>query len=206
MTRAIPALLSIALALCVAPVASAGTKMATNLGTPVPVCVSGSCNNGKAGTCSVDQDCGVGEMSASSKWAMDGKLLMKGSVKKVLDSAHNLVNTDGVLGSGDDYIFAACLRTYNGGGDRCFYVHVELKNGNGKIALNAGPLMGTFGLGTAIQLLRATFYAPPTSPGLCPGNNDATQPAFTSNQVGSPSKPDCETGGAVGVGGVVTGF
>ncbi len=187
--------------------AVAATKAGTSLGTAVAQCSAGACNTGKAGTCTLDSQCNAGSLSTASKWTLDGGLVVKGNVKKVLDPAGVPVTTDGTLGDGDDYIFQLCIRAYfPGSTDACIYVHVELKNGNGKIALVASPLATLFDPGTAVEVRGAALFAPPANPAMCPGNNDTSSAtSFIANQVGLPSKPDCETGGAVGIAGIVKG-
>ena len=198
---------SAALALAIGGGAFATTKAGSNLGTPAPNCLLGTCNTGKAITCSIPADCNAGSLSASSKWTLDGSLLVKGTVKGVLDPAGMPVTTDGTVGTPDDYIFQLCVRAYiNGSIDACIYVHVELNKGSGKIALAASPLATLFDPGTAVEIREVKLFAPPANPAMCPGDNDTGNPGtFVANQVGLPTKPACETGGAVGVGGIVNG-
>jgi len=174
---------------------------------PVPArCEGNACNNG-AGTCDVDAECNVGSLSLTSRFRADGTLTLKGTIKSVKDAAGDPVTTDGRLGTADDYIFKLCLRGFIPSAvDACLYVHVELAGGQGRIALVATPFREFFPPDSSVELTGAEFLASPSDPSHCPGDNDTSDATrFLANQVGLPTKPACEDGGTIGVGGVVNG-
>jgi hypothetical protein len=183
------------------------TKVQQNFVPVMPSCSGGSCNNG-VGRCSATADCNVGTLSLTSKFRADGSLRLKGLVKSVTDAAGGPITTDAILGSPDDYILKLCFTGFiPDRTDACVYVHVDVAGGLGKIGFVATPLGSVFPLGSAVELTGVEFLAPPTDPSKCRGNNDTSDPqAFFLNQVGLPTKPDCETGGIVGVGGLADGL
>ncbi len=189
-----------------AGVASGATKGSSSLATPPAVCASGTCSNGKGGQCAANADCRAGGLASASKWSLDGNLVLKASFKGVtLPDGVTPVTTDQVLGSADDYVFALCLRAFLPGPlDACVYTHAEVKNGSGRIAFDAGSLGGFFPTGTVVALGRVALFAPPSDPSTCRGNNDTRDPqTYFANQVGLPTRPGCEDGGALAVGGIV---
>ena len=55
-----------------------------------------------------------------------------------------------------------------------------------------------------VELRRVELFAPPSDPSTCRGDNDTSDPqTYFVNQVGLPTKPGCEDGGALAAGGIV---
>ena len=182
------------------------TKAQESLVPLAAACVGGTCNN-RRGACASTADCVVGTVALTSKLQIDGALKVRVGLKGVTDAAGVPVTTDGTLGSPDDHIVKICFTAFiPGRNETCVYLHAELTGGKGKLDFLAAPLGALFAPGAAVELTGTELLAPPTDPARCPGNNDTSNvQVFFGNQVGLPTKPGCEDGGTIGVGGVANG-
>jgi hypothetical protein len=186
--------------------AQAVTKAQESLVPLAAACAGGTCNN-RRGACSTTADCLVGILARTSSLRLDGALKVKVGLKGVTDAVGTPVTTDGTLGSPDDRLVKICFTAFiPGRTETCVYLHVELAAGKGKLTFVATPLGALFSPGSAVELTGTEVLAPPTDPARCPGNNDTSDvQTFFTNQVGLPTKPGCEDGGTIGVGGVANG-
>lgn len=183
------------------------TKAQQSLVPVAAACVSGTCNN-RRGACAATVDCRVGTVLRTSKVAVDGRMRLTASTRGVTDGVGVPVTTDGVLGSPDDHLLKVCFTAFlPGRTETCIYLHLELADGKGRLVFVGTPLAGLFPPGSAVELTGTELLAPPRDPARCPGNNDTSNPqAFFTNQVGLPTRPGCEDGGTIGVGGVANGL
>ena len=218
--------------LLVAALAHAGTKVQLNVvpvegvcnTTPTPhvclnkpdatpgACSAGTCLNGHAGTCTVDNDCkftcttdadcNVGTVSASSKLSFDGKLNLKGVLKGITDSTGAPVTTDLTPGTADDRVVKLCFIPFiNGaqGPNVCTYLKVEVKKGTAKLAVNGStvPGLSMCPLGhCALMVSGGGLYSKVDDPvNDCPGDNSGAAIATRLNDL------TCESGGFLGING-----
>jgi hypothetical protein len=198
--------LAAALVAALRPDAHAATRAASSLVPLVPVCSgSGTCNSGRGPGCGTDADCDAGRVSPASRWSVDGNLVLRATLRRVTRVDGTPVTTDQTLGTPDDYLLAVCFRAYLPDAvDGCAYTHVELNGGSGRVLVPGQALAAYLPTGTPIELRRVELLAPPSDPSACPGDNDTSDPGrYFADQIGLPTRPGCEDGGALGVGGVV---
>lgn len=196
------------LALCVP--AFARNRVLMNIVPTPPDChnTSGIClNSGVACSQALgNAQCAPATLSPVSKFSLDGKMRLKGSIKKVHDSLGNPVTT-GPEGSDDNYIFRLRLKRClpDKGAPVCnetdsVYVKVALVDGNGKFAVALADVMSLLSPpsqpGDGVTIGSAVLMTPPT-PGTCTGTNDAADLIARLDVVG------CDGAGTLGAGGLM---
>lgn len=202
--------LVVLLAAVALPVAAAGTGVRSSLVSVPPRCggFSSRCLNG-AGACTTNPQCDIGALSSGSTFQLDGKkLVVKAAVSGVTDTAGIPVTTDGVPGTGDDYIleidvsdldYADVLCPISGCETGFLALKVELKKGKGKLNVDFSSLVGANLDGRPLRVLGGSLRVPPKHPSDCPGDNS---PSGLAARAGD-GLAACFTGGIVGMGGIV---
>lgn len=185
----------------------AGSKMQMNI-VPTPAdCHSATSiclNSGVACTPPDNAQCARATLLPTSKVSVDGKLRLKGTVKKVRGHDGDLVTT-GVEGSEDNYIFRLRLKRciVDKGIPPCnetdaIYVKVALAGGDGKFTLDLAPVLAVLspgsGAGDGITISSAALMTAPP-PGACAGGN------AVSDLIGRLNLAGCEGSGTLGIGG-----
>jgi hypothetical protein len=187
--------------------AFAGTKLQLNIIPTPPDCFGGlgQCLNSAAGCGDIigNTDCVAVGVSAKSKVALDGKLVLKGTLQGVVDNGGTVVTT-GAEGAVDNYVLQVGLQTCTpdvGEIPYCtaaqdVYVKVVLVNGKGKIKVDLKPVFGGFTAGAAFRVNHVALITP-RSGGNCLGTN-STADLTTRLNDGT-----CNDGiGILGVGGI----
>jgi hypothetical protein len=195
-------------ALLVGAPAFAGNKVLMNIVPTPPDChntTSLCLNSGAVCTPALgNAQCAAATLSPVSKFSIDGKLKLKGSVKKVRDEHGTLVTT-GPEGSDDNYVFRLRLKRClpDKGSPVCnetdtVYVKVALASGNGKFSVSLAPVMDMLSpqseSGNGITIGSAVFMTPPAA-GAFLGGNEAL------DLVGHLDVVGCDGAGTLGVGG-----
>ncbi len=179
----------------------AGTKAQMNIVPTKPDCFLGGnicLNDGAA--CFVDNsECAGASMSSSSKFKIDGTLVLKGTVKKVTDNSGTLVTT-GAEGAADNFIFKLTLTVcvIDNGPPSCqetenIYIKVPLTNGTGKMNVSLATVLAGLsipvGSGDPLMIGGGGLLAPATSG--CTGDN------ASGNITARLNDSNCESGGGV---------
>ena len=195
-------------ALLVGTPAFAGSKVLMNIVPTPPDChntTSLCLNSGAVCTPALgNAQCAAATLSPVSKFSVDGKLKLKGSLKKVRDEHGTLVTT-GPEGSDDNYVFRLRLKRCvpDKGTPVCnetdtVYVKVALAAGNGKFTVSLEPVMEMLSpqseSGTGVTIGSAALLTPP-APGACLGANAPLDLIGRLDVVG------CDGAGTLGVGG-----
>lgn len=184
-----------------------GNKVLMSIVPTPPDCHNtiGVClNSGALCTPPGNAQCAAATLSPASKFSLDGKLKLKGSVKKVRDHTGVLVTT-GPEGSDDNYVFRLRLKRClpDKGTPVCnetdsVYVKVALVAGNGKFSVSLHPVMEVLSPssepGDGVTIGSASLMTPP-APGACGGANTAADLVARLDVVG------CDGPGTLGVGG-----
>ena len=196
------------LALC-APAFGRNAVLMNIVATP-PDCHNGSgicLNSGIACTAALgNAQCAAATMSPASKFSLDGKLRLKGSIKRVRDGLGALVTT-GPEGSDDNYIFRLRLKRClpDKGIPACnetdsIYVKVALIGGDGKFAVYLADVLSALSPqslpGDGVTISSAVLMTPP-APGACAGANAAEDLVARLDLVG------CDGAGTLGAGGLM---
>ena len=193
--------------LLVASPAVAGSKLQLNVVPTPPDCFGGLgvCLNSGAGCGDIigNTDCVAVGVSAKSKVALDGKLVLKGTLLGVVDNGGASVTT-GPEGAVDNYVLQVGLQTCTpdvGEVPYCntpqdVYAKVVLKGGKGTLKLDLKPVFPGFGSGTSFRVNHVALITP-RSGGNCLGTN-STADLTTRLNDGT-----CNDGvGILGVGGI----
>jgi hypothetical protein len=190
--------------------AFAGSKVQMSIVPTPPDChntTSVCLNSGVACSAALgNAQCAAATLLSSSKFSLDGKLKLKGAVKKVRDHLGALVTT-GPEGSDDNYIFRLRLKRCvpDKGTPVCnetdsIYVKVALIGGNGKFAADLAEVLGALSPqsqpGDGVTISSAVLMTPP-APGACAGVNSAADVIARLDLVG------CDGAGTLGAGGLM---
>ena len=181
----------------------AATKAQMNIVPTKPDCfIAGSFCLNNGASCFVDNsECANSSMSPSSKFKIDGTLVLKGGVKQVKDNSGALITT-GAEGAADNLIFKLALTQciVDNGYPNChdvqnIYLKVVLNNGNGTINVNLAPVLA--GLSSPVTpgdplMISGGGLLTPVSPGFCLGTNSATDISARLNDA------SCESGAVYG--------
>lgn len=184
-----------------------GSKVQMNLVPTPPDCHTATslCLNSGAGCVPPDNaQCAGATLLPTSKFSVDGKLRLKGSVKKVRDHAGELVTT-GPEGGDDNYVFRLRIKrcVVDKGIPPCnetdaIYVKVALSGGDGKFILDLAPVLGALtpgsDAGDGITISSAALMTAP-APGACAGTN------ASADLVGRLNLAGCDGAGTLAVGG-----
>ena len=198
--------LSVIVVVCAAAPVFAGTKLQMNI-IPSPAdCSFPGCLNSGAACADLggNSDCVAVGVSSKSKVSLDGKLILKATLKEVVDNAGAPVTT-GAEGAADNYVLQVGLQTCTidvveipyCSAIHDVYVKVVLDTGKGRIKLDLKPVFPGFVTGTAFRVNHVALITP-RGGGNCLGTNSTVDLTARLNDG------TCNDGtGILGVGGVV---
>ena len=176
----------------------AGSKLQMNIVPTPPDCsvsAGGACLNSGAscGDIGGNTDCVAVGVSPKSKMSVNGKLLLKASLKEVVDNSGAPVTT-GAEGAADNYVLQVGLQTCTVDAGEIPYCSA---NHDVYVKIDLNPVLGTPAVGTAFRVNHVALITP-RSGGNCLGTNSTTDLTTRVNDG------TCNDGtGILGVGGVI---
>ncbi|HXC53014.1 MAG TPA: hypothetical protein VN634_19160 [Candidatus Limnocylindrales bacterium] len=152
------------------------------------------CGAGSLEHCDTNADCIRGTVSPKSKVQISGNGRFKASLTGVTGADGQLLTTDGVLGSADDYLVVAIFVGYD------VYavpvMKIDFKGGKGKVDVDLGNVITG---DSPINVMSVILFTPPDVPADCPGTNSPEDLSARLNDA------DCANGLPLAIMGLLPG-